>query len=70
MKKGEAKSEEYEKSLAIGPPTVQGEYDRNFSRLGPKFVTGNGQCAFFFSNVLSARFICCEVSGWEMAVCV
>ena len=43
-KKEDAKREReaVEKSLGIGPPTVQGEYDRDFARLGPIFAKGHG----------------------------
>jgi hypothetical protein len=49
LKRRKAKKEEaerereaVEKSLAIGPPTVLGEYDRDFTRLGPMFAKGDG----------------------------
>ena len=41
--KKEAKRLAVEQSLAIGPPTVQGEYDRDFARLGQKFAKGDGE---------------------------
>jgi hypothetical protein len=49
LKKRKAKKEEpkrqrdaVERSLAIGPPTVRGEYDRDFARLGTRFARGDG----------------------------
>lgn len=49
LRKRKAKKEDAErkrqavgKSLAIGPPTVQGEYDHDFARLGLMFAKGDG----------------------------
>lgn len=44
-KKAEAEQERQavENSLAIGPPTVQGEYDRDFARLGAVSAKGDGE---------------------------
>jgi len=34
--------EELDKSVALGPPVIQGTYDKNFSMIGPRFAEGDG----------------------------
>ena len=45
-KKTKNAKEAVEKSLALGPPTVRGEYDHGFARLGPRFAKGDGEFWF------------------------
>jgi hypothetical protein len=49
-KEKQAVQEALEQSLALGPPSVRGEYDHGFARLGPRFARGDGVCKLFFSS--------------------
>ena len=44
------KAASLERSLTIGPPRVQGEYDRNFSRMGARFARGDGESLSDFTS--------------------
>jgi hypothetical protein len=41
------------RSLALGPPQVQGEYDYDFARLGQQFAVGDGP---YILPLLCSRF--------------
>jgi hypothetical protein len=42
-KEKKAAQEALEKSLELGPFSVQGEYDHGFARLGQRFAKGDGK---------------------------